>query len=108
MTRFDYTSTLTAFEDAEQAHQLTWPDVTLAHDDAGIILAGPLKGQAVQQIIESLITPHLDAGRDAVTTYTTLRPWWRLWTATRAIRISVRPQEFTGFEQAFDDGGSHD
>ena len=107
MTNIDATTdhrTLSAFEDAEQAHALSWPDVTLYSGKRDEVLRGPYQGMHVATAVMRCATPHLDAGRDVVTAYLTLRPWWRLWRPTRAIRITVRAMA-GGFEQDFCDGG---
>ena len=106
MTTTDH-RTLTAFEDAEQAHALSWPPVTLYYDDALRILRGPKRGRPLEELRWPLIFERRLAGWDVSERRITLRPWWRLWRPTRAIRITVRAMA-GGFEQDFDDGGSAD
>ena len=102
MTTTDH-RTLGAYEDAEQAHALSWPDVTLYLDEDRVLI-GPHRGRDVWKTLEQIVWGHIDAGREASWEPVTLRPWWRLWRPTRAIRITVRAMA-GGFEQAYDDGG---
>ena len=104
MTTTDH-RTLTAFEDAEQAHILAHPPVTLYFTVQGLILTGPDRGRDIGDVAQRLITDHVEAGRNACFKLGTARPWWRLWQETETMTVTVLGE---GFRQAFDDGGAHD
>ena len=99
-------SILAAFEDAEQAHALAHPPMTLYFTEQGLILRGSDRGQDIgevtQRIITDHITDHITAGRTVGFQPGTARPWWRLWRLTETMTVTVQAE---GFGQDFDDGG---
>ena len=105
MTNIDATTTnhrtLSAFKNAGQAHALQWPPVVLYLCKQP---TGPYQGQEAADALRQILDSHLGAARSVVISDVTLRPWWRLWRPTRAIRITVRAMA-GGFEQDFCDGG---
>ena len=105
MTTTDHRVALRAYEDAEQAHALSWPPVTLYFTVQGLILTGPDRGRDIGDVAQRLITDHVEAGRNACFKLGTARPWWRLWRETETMTVTVLEE---GFRQAFDDGGAHD
>ena len=88
MTTTDH-RTLTAYEDAEQAHILSWPPVTLYFAVQGLILTGPDRGRDIGDVTQRLITEHIREGRTAGYQLGTARPWWRLWRETETMTVSV-------------------
>ena len=88
MTTTDH-RTLSAYEDAEQAHILAHPDVTLYFSIQGLILTGPDRGRDIGDVTQRLITEHIDAGRTAGYLLGTARPWWRLWRETETMTVTV-------------------
>ena len=97
-------SILAAFEDAEQAHALAHPPMTLYFTEQGLILNGSDRGQDIGEVAQRIITDHITAGRTVGFQPGTARPWWRLWRLTETMTVTVTVQA-EGFGQAFDDGG---
>ena len=81
--------TLAAFEDAEQAHALTWPPVVLYFTLQGLILTGPDRGRDIGDVAQRIVLSHTQAGRDLSFRLGTARPWWRLWRKTETMTVSV-------------------
>ena len=95
-------SILTAFEDAEQAHALAHPPMTLYFSEQGLILRGLDRGQDIGEVTQRTITDHIRAGRTIGFQLGTARPWWRWWRQTETMTVTVQAE---GFGQDFCDGG---
>ena len=95
-------STLTDYEDAEQAHILAYPPQTLYFTVQGVVLTGPDQGRDIGNVTQRIITDHIQAGRTVGFQLGSARPWWRLWRSTETMTVTV----LEAFGQAFDDGGS--
>lgn len=88
--------------DADQAHRLRFPTVTLYHDDNSVILAGPHRGRDLDVIANPIRRAHIEGGRDVREYYALVRPWWRFWRDSWVLRIESYPRVF---QQSFCDGG---
>ena len=91
-------SILAAFEDAEQAHILSHPDIVLHFTLQGVILTGPDRGRDIGDVTQRIVME----GRYLAFRLRRSRPWWRLWRLTETMTVTVQAE---GFGQDFDDGG---
>ncbi len=77
-------------EDTEQIHAISGEvTATFYYDETGFVLNGPQKGQhiflAEKQEIWRWARPWCNPRSEQVT----LRPWWRLFRPTKALRIVI-------------------
>ncbi|WP_424950992.1 hypothetical protein [Deinococcus sp.] len=65
------------------------PTLLLPYGEDGVILHGPFKGHNVEAVYEAVCVAHLLAGRAVHREGILLRPSWRLYRETSAVKITV-------------------